>query len=629
MHVKNVADEPLRFLNGASAPLVAVPVLRFTLFSHWLINEVRGGKRVVAFFALPEEITLRLDVLRMHKTMTEAERDNSQTAAQSNEGVPPTLADPAAQDEQAKRFRLVVVLAADEENCLLVAATDVGDSYPSFTKRVPQMHLFEREIYEQHGIVPQDHPWLKPVRFSNPEGPEIGRMDFFQVEGEDVHEVAVGPIHAGIIEPGHFRFQCLGEHVLHLEVSLGYQHRGIEAKIPTLPVSALLPTMEVIAGDSSIAHGWAYCTVAEALGEVFPSRRGQLMRTLALELERLANHTGDLGALAGDIGFLPTMSFCGRLRGDWLNTTALICGSRFGRGLLTIGGVAYEADADLLRIIRARLKATAKDVHGAVELLWDSPSVMARMTGIGKLDKADALSLGLVGVAAKACGLPRDVRVSHPLRHVLPPAAVHTISWCDVRARLAVRAKEVIDSIALCNTVVDALEQQLAEATVARQFIAEYEAQKIEAAAQAVNLAASEEISATGPVDAYTDGIPAPSTVESEPVEVLEEDTILSAEAQAYVEAKRCIADAASTSVPHAPALFQPDAISIALVEGWRGEVCHVGISNEKGGIGTYKIVDPSFHNWMGLAVAMREEDVSDFPMCNKSFNLSYCGHDL
>ena len=158
-------------------------------------------------------------------------------------------------------------------------------------------------------------------------------MDFFKVEGEEIHEVAVGPVHAGIIEPGHFRFQCFGENVLNLEISLGYQHRGVERALIGGPDKRTLHYMETLAGDTTIGHTTAYCQLIESLSGSNVSPRAQSLRGIALELERLANHTGDLGALAGDIGYLPTSSFCGRIRGDFLNMTALICGSRFGRGL--------------------------------------------------------------------------------------------------------------------------------------------------------------------------------------------------------------------------------------------------------------------------------------------------------
>jgi hypothetical protein len=227
--------------------------------------------------------------------------------------------------------RLAAVVAFDADNTLAVArSTPVTGGYPALTATHHQAHLFERELWEQHGVMPQDHPWLKPVRRTGGAAPAMG--EFFRVGGGEVHEVAVGPVHAGVIEPGHFRFQCAGEEVLHLEIALGYQHRGVENVLP----------------DTTIAHAAAYAAVLEALAGTEPPLRAQWLRAIALELERLANHAGDLGALANDVAFLPTASAAGKIRGDFLNLTALLGGNRFGR-----------------RLVRPRARAGAPDGRGA------------------------------------------------------------------------------------------------------------------------------------------------------------------------------------------------------------------------------------------------------------------------
>ena len=284
--------------NGRSFPLADCPVLPIESFRQEVVDGISAGGRLSAFFAYPGK---------------------------------------------SGGMRLLAALARTGEGDVAVVSADVGPEYASLTPDCPQAHLFEREIFEQWNIRPLGHPWLKPVRF--PASQACGVTDFFQMAGEEVHEVAVGPVHAGIIEPGHFRFQCHGETVYHLEISLGYQHRGVERAMLGGPKPRTIHYAETLAGDSTAAHTAAYCRAVEALGATRVPARGQFLRGLALELERVANHIGDLGALAGDVGFLPTMSYCGRIRGDVLNMTALLCGNRFGRGMVRPGGVAFDLDA--------------------------------------------------------------------------------------------------------------------------------------------------------------------------------------------------------------------------------------------------------------------------------------------
>ena len=256
--------------------------------------------------------------------------------------------------------QLLAVLGDDAQGELGLALGELsGDAFPSLTPECPQLHLFERELAETLGLRPLGHPWLKPVRFpaaaAGGEAPAVGVMDFYRVEGDEVHEVAVGPVHAGVIEPGHFRFQCHGEQVLHLEISLGYQHRGVERALVEGDPRRRPHYAETLAGDTTVGHALAWAQAVEGLAGCRPSPRADALRGIALELERLANHTGDLGALAGDVGFLPTAAFCGRLRGDWLNLTAELCGSRFGRSLVRPGGVAFDLDASRAARMRERV----------------------------------------------------------------------------------------------------------------------------------------------------------------------------------------------------------------------------------------------------------------------------------
>jgi len=432
-------------------------------------------------------------------------------------------------------------LADGNAGTLSLSSTDVAEKYPSLTPECPQAHWFEREIAEQCGVIPQAHPWLKPIRFHSPTLP--GVTNFFQIAGEEIHEVAVGPVHAGVIEPGHFRFQCHGEEVLHLEIALGYQHRGVERALIGGPNKRTIHYMETLAGDTTIGHATAYCQAVEALVNCQVPARAQALRGVALELERLANHAGDLGALAGDVGYLPTASYCGRIRGDFLNMTALLCGSRFGRGFIRPGGIGFDVDDARVEQLLERMEQALHDVTMAANLLWSTSSVRARFENAGTVSRKICNDLGLVGPVARACGVERDVRQEFPFgiyRFFQVP--VSTFQMGDVFARAYVRWLEIQRSV---NFIRDQLKTL-----------------------------------PPGSIRAETKSLAA-------------------------------------------------NAVVVSLVEGWRGEICHVAITDEQGKFSRYKIVDPSFHNWMGLAVAMRDQQISDFPLCNKSFNLSYCGHDL
>jgi len=507
----NTARPMIEVRNGEPVRLDRVPVLAGEAFREHVLEACENGGRLAALFGRP-------------------------------------LAGGAVQ--------LWVVLAREDDGVLSLCATDAGDAYRALTPDCPQAHWFEREIAEQWGVRPEGHPWLKPIRFhaSYRAGRDAwGRgaqaqiepcvTEFFRVEGDEVHEVAVGPVHAGIIEPGHFRFQCHGEQVFHLEIALGYQHRGIERALVGGPGKRTPAYMETLAGDTTIGHTLAYCEAVEALAGCRVPARAQALRAVALELERLANHTGDLGALAGDVGYLPTASYCGRIRGDFLNMTALLCGNRFGRGLVRPGGVLFDLDAARRDGLLQRLRQASADVQSAVNLLWETSSVRARFENAGALSRQTAEALGLVGVAARACGIERDARAQFPSGHYrfaqIPVSSYHT---GNVFARAYVRWLEIQRSLAFVASQVASLP--------------------------------------TGPVRAEAGPLAA-------------------------------------------------DSVVVNLVEGWRGEICHVASTDAAGRFAHYKVVDPSFHNWMGLALALRDQQISDFPLCNKSFNLSYCGHDL
>ena len=455
--------------------------------------------------------------------------------------------------EDQGKTKLLSVVRNDK---LYVIGCDIENEFPSLTVDHERFHMFEREVAEQYGIRPLGHPWLKHVRYhANLSGkPDIfgndysqdipGNYDYFKVEGESIHEVAVGPVHAGIIEPGHFRFQCIGEIVLHLEIQLGYQHRGVEKLLPKVPQKRFATICEAIAGDTTIGHNLSGCQAMEALADLPVEKGADVVRTIALELERISNHVGDLGALSGDVAFSPPASYFGRLRGEFLNLLQVLCGSRFGRTLVRPGGVTHVMGDEQRKLLLDKIAETKPELEHVCDLLFSSNTVQARFNDTGTVPVESALKLGLVGYSGRASGIAYDARVSFPTEcYADLPANENHLTKGDVCSRATVRREEIFHSLSLIETLLERKEDTRA---------------------------------------------------------VLIKDRSLA-----------------------------PSSFVVTLNEGWRGEISHCVLTDENGQILRYKVKDPSFHNWTGLALSLRNEDISDFPLCNKSFNLSYCGFDL
>ncbi len=456
--------------------------------------------------------------------------------------------------------RIVVtalMLPPDGTLQLLRAHARAGERYAAITAEQPAAQIFERELWEQTGLVPERHPWLKPVRF---EGERQRRMDdypFFSVHGAQVHEVGVGPIHAGIIEPGHFRFMCLGENVHHLEIQLGYQHRGVEALLVKRAQGsaqapfALAPLVESVCGDSCVAYASAYCAALEALAATPADFGTKLLRAVALEMERVAVHLATLNGLATDIAFVQGTGSYGRLRTAMINASQRVCGNRFGRGWLRPGrarGIDDVLRADLAGVFAA----TARDVAGIDALMLAAHSVRARFKGTGVVSRQAAIDLGLSGVAARASGVDTDLRRELP-GSVYGRFALTTHSEADgdCWARLRLRIREAETSLNWLQTI-------FADATL--------------------DLAAG-----------HWHG---------------------------------------ANTLPLAAPLL-PAHLCVSLIEGPRGPVLQAIETDARGRLAHYKLQDPSLTNWFGLAMALRDTPISDFPICNKSFDLSYCGNDL
>ncbi len=491
----------LKIRNLQAVPLARIPLFSMAELRENIIFQMESGKRLVQFFGVPAANTVTVYVL----------------------------------------------LADDLHSQLYLAGANMNGqkSFTSITPQVPSFHLFERELFEQFGITPEGHPWLKPVR-SGIAGidPNESPYPFFHMAGEEVHEVGVGPIHAGVIEPGHFRFSCTGEMVHHLEIELGFQHRGLERLfIKNRKILYLQKLAESIAGDTVIGHAGAFSAAMEALSGTKIPRRAELIRTIAQELERIGVHLGDLSALAGDVADATGNAVFGALRTEIINTSMAICGSRFGRGLLTPGGVNYDISTELRKKIIVTLNAVEEKATLAADVLFASSSVLSRFEKTGIVTEETARQIGMVGPAARASGIRLDIRADFPYSaYTYFPVHTFALNTGDVFARAYIRFIEIRQSLSI-------IREQLA------------------------NLSGG----------------------------------------------------AISTPLGN----IKPEHLVVSLSEGWRGEIAHIAITDKKGQLGRYKIKDPSFHNWLALALSLRNEGISDFPICNKSFNLSYCGFDL
>lgn len=445
--------------------------------------------------------------------------------------------------QEFANVRLFVVLADDKVGKLYVTSalfTPEMKSYESFTQKIPAFHIFEREFYEEFGIEPLNHPWLKSVRVNQDKYP------FFEMKGEDIHQVAVGPIHAGVIEPGHFRFMCQGEKVYDLEIMLGYQHRGVEELfIKNNRYNNRLA--ESVCGDSVIAYNMAYSQAMEELSNSAVSSKAQIIRRVALEMERIAIHIGDLGAIAGDIAYLMGASIFGITRTLVINTMLEISGSRFGRGLINVGGVNFDIDEKMSEKIVKMLDDVAKTVDRTTKIMLKTPSCISRLERTGVVSMETAKAIGAVGMAARSSGVDIDTRFDFNDKWYTSLDVIKPFKATgDVHSRFKLRYKEIKQSMQIVKKLLAKLKEY-----------------------------APEPIMVT------------PNTA------------------------------------------LAPNSFVVSMTEGWRGEVVHIAVTGGNSELLRYKMKDPSFNNWYALAMAVRNNGVSDFPLCNKSYNLSYCGNDL
>ncbi|HPS96274.1 MAG TPA: NADH-quinone oxidoreductase subunit C, partial [Bacteroidales bacterium] len=443
--------------------------------------------------------------------------------------------------ETGAGIKLFCCIADDTTHQIYISSSVVGEksTLNSFTAQNHNFENFEREIHENFGIKYSDHPWLKPFR-------KIENYPFCKAESEELHEVGVGPIHAGIIEPGHFRFICNGEQIMHLEIQLGFQHRGIEQLFLQKNTLIERTTLaENIAGDTVAGHTAAFVNLWESLCGFAPDYSLEYSRTLAMELERVAVHTGDLAAICGDIAYQLGNSVYGRLRTPIINFFQEWGGNRLAKGLIRAGKINYPFTPELTKRLAHVLDTFEPDFDEISSKLFKLPSALSRMEKTGVVSYDEVLEIGTVGMAARMSGLRRDIRTSHPF-NLYGSSIIHEPvikRHGDVYSRTQIRKEEVRQSLGYIRKI-----------------------------------------------------------IENVPEFRKPEDVHFTAAANMF---------------------------AISLTEGWRGEICHCAITDNSGNLVLYKIKDPSHHNWMALAMSVRNNEISDFPVCNKSFNLSYCGHDL
>ncbi|MEI8205091.1 MAG: NADH-quinone oxidoreductase subunit C, partial [Bacteroidota bacterium] len=350
---------------------------------------------------------------------------------------------------QGNDLHLICCIADDRDGKLKILSWKSAKqaSVPSLSAQISSFNVFEREIHENFGIVFTDHPWFKPLRYAKnrTNNHQIADYPFFQIESEELHEVGVGPIHAGIIEPGHFRFICNGERILHLEIQLGYQHRGVEELfISKSHLNKRIALSESIAGDSATAHASAFAWLWESICGIKTPEELAWQRNVAMEIERIAMHTGDMAAICTDVAYQLGNAVLGRLRTPMVNFVQEWCGNRLGKSLIRPFNSFYAFTPEL----GARLSDIFSKYEPDFNEMWDRmktlPSLLSRLEKTGVVSRKQVLEIGAVGMSARMAGVERDIRASHPfgLFNETMPTPI-TKKHGDVYSRTQLRKEEI------------------------------------------------------------------------------------------------------------------------------------------------------------------------------------------
>lgn len=458
-------------------------------------------------------------------------------------------------------FNYYVFERKDEARYLVVRSRQQSDqqAFPSLSAELPAVNWQEREIQDWFGLRAIGHPNPRRVALHD-NWPDIHplRKDFpletvlppFEGErhiyrpalGEGVFQVPVGPVHAGIIEPGHFNFAVAGEPILYLQLRMFYTHKGTEKLFEKLPIDKAVFLAESISGDSSFSHGMTFCQAIERASRIDVPLTAHIMRTILLELERISNHVADVGAIANDVGFVVANAHASRLKEMLVNVCEVVTGNRYLRGMTCIGGVRRNWNDSQLDTLRTTINVFDGEFHELIHLIDSSESTRDRLEQTGVLRPKKAKDLGIVGVAGRASGIDLDVRRDHPYAaYERYSFRVPVYQAGDVWHRMRVRFDEVNESLSIMRKAID-------------------------------------------------------------------DD--LGGEFRAPIQ----------------PIL--PDRCALSAVEGWRGEIIHWIRTGNDNHLERCKIKDPSLNNWPAVVEAVQENIIADFPVINKSFNLSYSGTD-
>jgi len=430
-------------------------------------------------------------------------------------------------------------------------------SFESLSRNIYSASLFEREMWEMFGIQPKGNPDVRRLRLHDEVWPQgsfplrkdfkkmisgsTGEYKFGRVEGDGIFEVPVGPVHAGIIGPGHFRFSVAGEPIVNLEIRLGFTHRGVEKLFEGRSCRDAVRLAECVSGDSAFAHSLAFTNAAEKISGMAASAQATYLRAIFLELERMYNHINDIGGMAVDVGFSFPAAFASIIKEAILQLNETLTGSRYLKGVNAPGAISVKPGEDRKRALAEGIKKIRADFTEVVNILYSTVSFMDRVDTTGVLRRNTAEDLGVTGLAGRASGIPMDLRSFFSAEYKAAGFKMSVEQPGDCLSRLKVRVAEFEESCRLIELFVNKLSSQ----------------------------------------------------------------------------------DVPCVQVPERAGQ------ALGYAEGWRGPVLYWLKTDASGRIERCKIVDASFHNWQGLSYAVLGNIVPDFPLCNKSFDLSYSGNDL